>query len=269
MTENVLGTGFHRWSCLLLGSIALLRLTGCADARSEGTGSQEAATTESAQQGEEIPFSQAKLLVEHNATAGDTGFQGFVDGEPWRELKLSGPDGRTVVAIQARGELRKLGLTELFFETDEPSNEDVPIDELLASLPAGQYQYEGRSVEGLRMEGTALLTHDIPAEPFIVSPLEGAVVDRNAVVIDWDDVTASITGADIALVAYQLIVEKDVEPHPNAFATPLLSVHVPPTVTSMTVPSEFLEPGTSYKVEVLAIEESGNQTISESRFETM
>lgn len=47
-----------------------------------------------------------------------------------------------------------------------------------------------------------------------------------------------------------------------------LSMYLPPSVTSITIPGEFLEPGTSYNWEVLAIEESGNQTLSSSAFRT-
>jgi len=39
-------------------------------------------------------------------------------------------------------------------------------------------------------------------------------------------------------------------------------------VTEMTIPEEFLEPGTDYDWEVLAIEESGNQTLNSSSFST-
>ena len=31
-----------------------------------------------------IPLKEAKLNIEHNATANDTGFQGFIDSEGWR-----------------------------------------------------------------------------------------------------------------------------------------------------------------------------------------
>lgn len=47
-----------------------------------------------------------------------------------------------------------------------------------------------------------------------------------------------------------------------------LSMYLPATVTSITVPAGFLEPATAYDWEVLAIEESGNQTLSSSSFET-
>jgi hypothetical protein len=46
------------------------------------------------------------------------------------------------------------------------------------------------------------------------------------------------------------------------------SVDLPVTVTSVTVPAEFLQPGTSYKFEVLAVANNGNQTITESTFTT-
>ena len=47
-----------------------------------------------------------------------------------------------------------------------------------------------------------------------------------------------------------------------------MSFYVPATVTSVTVPDGILEQGTEYEWEVLAIEESGNQTLSSSEFET-
>jgi hypothetical protein len=37
-------------------------------------------------------------------------------------------------------------------------------------------------------------------------------------------------------------------------------------VTSVTIPPEYLEPGAKHKLEVQAIERSGNQTISELEF---
>lgn len=214
-------------------------------------------------------FSAARLLIEHNATAGDTGFQAFVDGEPWRELVLRGPDGAAVFRAAPQGALQALGLTELFFETDEPSNEDVPIEELLETLPAGRYTYQGRLVDGQRVRGAAVLTHDIPAAPILVSPAEGATVDRDGLVVRWRAVTETLAGGPVKIVAYQLIVEEDAEPpFPHAFAARVLSVHVPASTTSVTVPREFLQERTAYKLEVLAIEESGNQTITEGTFET-
>jgi hypothetical protein len=43
---------------------------------------------------------------------------------------------------------------------------------------------------------------------------------------------------------------------------------MPATATSLTVPAGFLLPDTEYEWEVLAIEASGNQTLSSSFFTT-
>ena len=45
-------------------------------------------------------------------------------------------------------------------------------------------------------------------------------------------------------------------------------INLPPTVTQLTVPPEFLLPGSSYEFEILAIEASGNSTISVGEFDT-
>jgi hypothetical protein len=47
-----------------------------------------------------------------------------------------------------------------------------------------------------------------------------------------------------------------------------LSIYFPAAVTSTIVPRGFLEPGAAYSWEVLAIEESGNQTLSSGSFST-
>jgi hypothetical protein len=46
----------------------------------------------------------------------------------------------------------------------------------------------------------------------------------------------------------------------------VFSADLPASVTSLTVPSEFLESGIEYKLEVQAIEASGNQTLTEMSF---
>jgi hypothetical protein len=117
---------------------------------------------------------------------------------------------------------------------------------------------------------TATFSHNIPAGPELLTPADGSEdVDPDNVVVSWEEVTEDINGADITIVGYQVIVEKDEEPEfPQGFAKAEFSIHLPATATSVTVPSEFMESGEPYKYEVLAIEESGNQTISSAEFET-
>jgi hypothetical protein len=221
---------------------------------------------------EVIPLKDAKLNIEHNATDHDTGFQGFVDSEGWQNLVVTGPEG-AVLTINGQGSLGKLGLTELFFETVEPANADVSIEEMLAMLPEGYYTIAGPAIEvGENMgqtSGTAWLTHKIPAGPTLLTPAEGAVVPtQDGLYVSWSPVNTTIDGQAVTIISYQLIIEKDEAPHPHMIGKIGLSMYLPATVTSITIPGEFFEPGTAYKWEVLAIEESGNQTLSSGAFST-
>ena len=218
-----------------------------------------------------VPLKEAKLNIEHNATDRDTGFQGFVDSEGWRRLDVRGPRGK-VLTLKGRGALGNLGLTELFFETVEPENKDTSIKRMLAKLPEGNYRIAGTAQENGkragRTAGKALLTHDIPAGPRLVSPAEGATVPTRGVVADWEPVSKTITGKPARIIAYQLIIEKDADPPRHMIGKFGLSMYLPPSVTSIDVPDGFLEPGTAYNWEVLAIERSGNQTLSSDSFKT-
>ncbi len=62
------------------------------------------------------------------------------------------------------------------------------------------------------------------------------------------------------IVGYQVLVVEE------GTTTRTLSVDLPASTRQLTVPPEFLQPGTEYKVEVLAIESSGNQTLTEKSF---
>jgi hypothetical protein len=209
-------------------------------------------------------FSKAKIRIEFNASANDVGVQVNLDGEPWKHVRAFSPRGERILDITSRSRLGRQGLTELFFESSEPSLDELPLRRFLARFPAGVYEFEGEKVNGDPIEGEAILTHVIPAGPRILSPVsptaDPPVVDPDAVVISWAPVTATIDGStDIVIVAYQLIVEQE---------DPLrvFSVDLPASQASVTVPSEFLESGTEYKLEVQTIEASGNQTISEITF---
>ena len=213
-----------------------------------------------------VPLKEAKFNIEHNFTDSDTGFQGAIDSEGWEELTVTGPGG-IVLELEATGKLRQLGLTELFFETVEPANADVPVKNLLARLPAGNYVMSGTTPDGNFTRGTAWLTHNIPRGATLLSPSSGAKVPFANLPMAWSAVNRTIDGKPIRIIAYQLIVEKDRPPHPHMIGKRgSLSMYLPPTVTHMTVPKEFLEPATAYKWEVLAIEPSGNQTLSSGEF---
>ncbi len=206
----------------------------------------------------ESPFSAAEFFIEFNSTDEDVGIQVFLDGERWKNVIIIGPDGSRMLEIAGRGGVETQGLTELFFESGEPSLDDVPLDVFLARFPEGEYQFFGQTIEGETLASAATFTHAIPDGPVFVSPAEGAVVDLNDVVISWNPVPDP---PDSEIVRYELIVERE---------DPLrvLSMTLSPTVTSVKVPPEFLIPGAEHNFEVLARETSGNQTLSSSFFET-
>ncbi len=55
---------------------------------------------------------------------------------------------------------------------------------------------------------------------------------------------------------------------PNGYSRPIYDVHVSPDRNRLPLPVEFLEPGTLYELELLALEKSGNQTITVGFFWT-
>jgi hypothetical protein len=211
-----------------------------------------------------IQFSQAKIIIEVNATAGDGGIQISVDGVGWNRLEVIDPDRRKIFDVSGSGSVGMTGVTELFFESAEPSFQDLPLDQLLARFREGNYRFVGTTVDGKQLAGRAALKHNIPAGPTVTSPGEGAALNPNSpVVVDWDPVTAPFPGSrlPVTIAGYQVIVER-VDPQPLL----IFSVHLPATVTKVTVPAEFIQANADYIFEVLAIEASGNQTITESSF---
>jgi hypothetical protein len=211
------------------------------------------------------PFSQAGILIEVNASAGDGGIQIFVDGAGWNKLKVFDPDGKEIFDVSASNSVGVTGVTELRFESAEPTFQDLPLDQLLARFRAGKYKFEGRTVDGRGLTGQATLRHNIPAGPQITSPSEGVTLPPVGVIIDWAPVTNAFPGTTlpVTVVGYQVIVER-VKPQPLL----VFNVTLPATVTEVRVPDQFIEPNADYKIEVLAIEQSLNQTITESSFKT-
>jgi hypothetical protein len=81
-------------------------------------------------------------------------------------------------------------------------------------------------------------------------------------------VTETIDGEPVSVTAYEVIVTDDAFEDPSGFAQPIYDVHIGSGITSLSVPAEFFTPDTIYEIEVLVLEESGNQTISLGFFKT-
>lgn len=212
-----------------------------------------------------VEMGDARLKFEINATDGDGGIQVFIDSDPWKWMKIFDPDGKMIFRSKVSGSFGKQGGTELFMESGEPEFSELSIADLLLRFPEGDYQFRGKGIDGEKLVGTATLTHNIPDGPFLVYPLEGGgLQDPNNTTVMWEPVGPA-NGSPI--IAYQVLVDQSDSGFP-AIPKIVLDVMMPATATSMIVPPGFLLPDTEYEWEVLAIEESGNQTLSSSFFRT-
>ncbi len=218
----------------------------------------------------------AKVYIEHNATDADTGIHGFVGGSPWRSVCVIDPGGTPLWVIEPAGRLGQLGVSDTFWESNEPPNDEYSIDDLKADFPEGDYSVAGTGIDGVDRIARAHFTHAIPTPPEITHPplvpdLDGEdppPVAGSGLVVRWEPVTTTIDGDPLTVSGYQVIVTEEEASDPNGFARPIYDVHVEPDVTALPVPDEFLASDTVYELEVLAIEPSGNQTISVGFFRT-
>ncbi len=214
--------------------------------------------------GPRVALKDARLKFETNATDSDAGIQIFIDSDPWQWMEIYDPSGRKLFRSMMGGNFATQGGTELFMESGEPSFDEVPFAEILARFPEGKYRFRGKGNDGERFFGHATLTHNIPAGPLLVGPHDdGQLVDADNAVVQWQPV-APPNGSPI--IGYQVLVVLD--SGLTALPKVALDVMMPPTATSLAVPPGFLRRDTLYEWEVLAIEASGNQTLSSSFFRT-
>jgi hypothetical protein len=204
-----------------------------------------------------IPYEINDLFIETNATDGDIGLQLLADVDEWDKFTLRDPKGRKLMMkAQTKGRLHGWGLTELFWETAEPEFSEVPLSKFKKRFPEGKYAFRGRSVDGRKIVGSDRLTHVIPDGPVITSPMKDEEVNANSLMVSWDPVTKP---AGVEIVSYQVIVVQE--------PVEVVTLNLDADVTSVDIPAEALTPGApETKVEVLAREKSGNQTISEVPF---
>jgi hypothetical protein len=202
---------------------------------------------------------------------------------------MEDPSGREVLDVDVRGRLRRQGLTEFFFESAEPTFDDLSPAEFFARFPEGEYEIEGTTLDGEELESTTELTHLMPAPPAptvntIAIPDGGFVCDTEdpaynapevstSITIAWEEVTSSHPGLgimppeEIEVHNYEVVVEADVEIGNDEELTVIFSAIVPPEVRSMTIPDELIDLATEWKYEILVREESFNQTAVESCFQ--
>lgn len=191
-----------------------------------------------------VPFADAELFFEFNATDNDLGVQLFLDAPGWKRVRVFDPGRDTIAVFIASGRLGKLGITELRFESEEPAPEEV-----LALFPQGRYRFSGRTVEGQHLVSDVELSHEL-APPPTFTPADGDVVDRDGAIVEWN-----APGAETV----EIIIESD-----EVDGT--FDVVLPADARRLRVPRQYLVPGVEYKIEILSINEAGNRTLVEHTF---
>ena len=226
-------------------------------------------------------FDEAHIFFELNNTDGDLGIHSLIDGDAWKKLRIIDPNGKKLLDIKVKSNLKKQGLTEIFFESAEPPFEsDDPEEvtltpaEFFERFDEGTYEIKGETTEGEKLVSEVEVTHVMPAPPIVEVNFMTAAEDCDAVlpvvmsgypvVISWLDVDTShpeigIPGRAITRVSYEVVVEIDETPFRS-------SIILPPDANSIVVPEEILALGDEIKFEVLVREESFNQTAVESCF---
>ncbi|MCZ6911862.1 MAG: hypothetical protein O7F72_03555 [Proteobacteria bacterium] len=237
---------------------------------------------------EVIAYDEAEVFFELNNTDGDLGIHALIDGDAWKRLRIEDADEERILDIKVHGRMRRQGLTEIFFESAEPRFDELPPASFFDRFPEGTYVISGRTLEGDELESETEITHAMPAP---ANPkVNGAdvaiqcddeapgydapeVSDDDGVVIAWDPVIRTHPSLgdpqdsdDISIVNYEVVVESELETADGEEFVSILSVILPPDVTEMTIPAEFLAGNDTFKYEVLAREESWNQTAIESCF---
>ena len=225
---------------------------------------------------EETPFDEAFVFFELNNTDGDLGIHAKIDGDEWKRLEMEDPNDRRMMKVFVTGRLRRQGITEFFFESAEPTFDELDPRIFFKRFPEGTYEVEGITLDGEELESETEVTHLIPAQPeptvngmpYVTDCDEGELPvfgPDEDVVLAWAPVTSSHptlgrTNEPINVVNYEVVVEIDETPFK-------VSAILPPDVTEFEVPEEILGLSDEIKYEILVREESYNQTAVESCFE--
>ena len=230
---------------------------------------------------DELEFDEFELYFELNNTDGDLGIHSIVDGEPWTHLIYEDRNGRQLIDVQLSGSMATQGLTEFFFESAEPTFDEVSPAEFFSRFPGGTYDVEGTTIDGQAIEGEATLSAVLPAPPVVyiganpVSSHEGCADDSTedpvampelsgGLRVEWDPVDSHHPqigeSGDVDIDIYQFVYENE-DVH--------LTVDLDPETTDFVIPAEFVNSGDPGKLEVIVRDSSHNQVATEACFQVL
>jgi hypothetical protein len=216
------------------------------------------------------PFAVAELFLELNHTDGDLGIHAVIDGGTWTSLEVEGPRDRPLLAIASRSNLRNQGLTQLAFESAEPTFEELNPAIFLRRFPEGSYEVSAAAQGGEEFESSVRLSHVLaaPAQSTVSGIPAAESCDApdlpevfGPVVIDWEPVTSSHPGigrpGPVTISRYQFFVQQ---------GDAKLSADLPPSLTEFEIPVALTATGGVFKFEIIARTSTGNNTAVESCF---
>ena len=237
---------------------------------------------------DELEFEEAFVFFELNDTDGDLGIHGKVDGDAWKKVAIEGPGERKLLDMKAKAGARYQGLTELFFESAEPTFGELDPEVFFNRFPEGEYEWEGLTLDDEEIEGEVFLSHVIPAAPVVAAvggetdnpgfeEDEGEIEKvcweventEDGVLIVWDPVEMShfdkwSNGAEVLpgeaekiplgvsgeveVVYYEFVAEIDDTEYKS-------TALIPADFMEWTVPAEFIEMAENLTVEGEPVEE--------------
>lgn len=215
------------------------------------------------------PFAQAELFVELNDTDGDLGLHSAIDGGTWTLLEVDGPRNLPLLGIVSTGKLCRQGLTQLAFESQEPTFDQLDPAAFFRRFPEGVYTIQALAQGGGLFRNRVRLSHvmaaparatvngqpavpcDAPVLPIVTSP----------VLVDWDPVTEHHPEigkhGPVTISRYQFFVQQ---------GDTKLSMDLLPTVTAFEIPTSLTSAGGEWKFEIIARTSTNNNTAIESCF---
>jgi len=232
------------------------------------------------QEADELEFSEAQLYFELNHTDGDLGIHGLIDGDTWKMLEIENPAEQLLMNVWVRGSLRKQGMSEIFFESAEPTFDELAPAAFFKRFPEGVYEIEAITVDDEEMEGEIRLSHVLAGPPATVT-VNGKTAARNCdvalpvvqepVLLDWSPVTRShpsVGRPNVNVKVQQYEVVGEIEREGKTPDVLVFKVDLPPGVTQFEFPEDFTGMADGeMKFEIVIKLDNGNQTAVESCFE--
>ena len=143
---------------------------------------------------------EAELYFELNNTDGDLGIHGKIDGGPWTKIWIKDPNHREMMKVTAKGRLRRQAVTELFFESAEPTFDQLAPKDFFKRFPEGIYKIYGWPQEGKFLVGKSKIRHVMPAPP------DGIEISDTMIVLDEVDCEDEETIPEVTLLPVSLVL---------------------------------------------------------------